>query len=313
MAINDGLTISVRELFQLFPGEGDARKYIESRIWPNGPVCPYCGGKGRVSERASERRKGFYRCAACRKDFSCLKGTLFEASKIPLDKWIHGMYLLLTARKGISSMQLSKELSISQPAAWFLLHRLREACGNDMQTLRGTVEIDETFIGGKEKNRHKNAKMKLGTGYVGKTAVLGMREVGGRTKVMPVDSIGKTTLDPIIRENIEAGSTIHTDEHPAYESIRDAYRHRTISHKDGVYHDAQRDVGTNGIESVWAVLKRGLHGVYHHVSDKHLARYVNEFAFRLNDGNVKTHVLLRMNALVDQCVGKRLTYQALTA
>lgn len=308
----DGLTISVRELFELFPDAEAARAYIEKRIWMHGQCCPFCGNTDGIKARNTGRKKGFYRCGACKKDFSALKGTVFEASHIPLDKWIHGMYLLLTARKGISSMQLSKELSISQPAAWFLLHRLREACGNEMETLSGTVQIDECYIGGKAHNKHKSKKQgNQQTRLENKTMVIGMRENSGRVVAKPVDSQSSLTLCKEVLTTVERDSTIYTDAYKSYTALGVHYRHETINHEDGEY--VRGEVTTNSIESVWAVLKRGLHGTYHHCNKKHLARYVNEFAFRLNDGNVKTHVLIRLNALVDQCVGKRLTYEALTA
>jgi transposase-like protein len=238
-----------------------------------------------------------------------------ERSKVPLHKWLYSMYLLVTARKGISSLQLAKEIGITQKSAWFVLGRLREACGgpdSPLDKLRGEVEIDECFVGGKEANKHEHKKLKAGRGSVGKVAVLGMRERGGRTHAMVVPDTGLATIQNEIHGAVEVGTQLYTDEHGAYSDLDGLfYDHATVNHGAGEY--ARGAAHTNGIESVWAVLKRGLHGVYHHASPKHLHRYVDEFTFRLNEGNVANHTTRRLDSFVDATVGKRLTYRRLIA
>jgi len=306
--MDDKVTISTFQLFQMFPDQEAARVYLEARRWPNGPACPVCNKGDRITARAG----GYYRCNACKEDFTVRTGTIFERSHVPLHKWLYAMYLLVTARKGISSMQLSKQIGITQKSAWFVLGRLREACGADLKVLSGIVEIDEAYIGGLERNRHASKRKNLGRGKRGKIAVFGMRERGGRTVAMPVEDVNIATLHRAIHTHIEVGATIHSDEHQSYQCIDGLFfRREAVNHSAGEY--VRDGVHTNGIESVWAVLKRGLTGVYHHASEKHLARYVNEFTFRLNEGNVERHTFQRLNDLIAAAGKRRITYKELTA
>jgi transposase-like protein len=299
-------TISTFQLFSKFPDVETARKYLESRLWPTGVVCPTC----KKNERIGTRKDGFYRCHACKLDFTVRTGTIFERSHVPLHKWIYAMYLLVTARKGISSLQLGKEIGITQKSAWFVLQRLREACGSDLTMLRGIVEVDEVYLGGLEFNKHMKDRMYGDEGVPKKTAVVGMRERGGRVKAVLPEVISSMSLEKAIRDNVEPGSTIHTDEFMGYRRVGKSFPHGTVNHVKGEY--SKNGVTTNGIESVFAVLKRGLHGVYHHASKKHMGRYVDEFTFRLNAGNVKRHTWERLDSFVDAVAGKRLTYERLT-
>jgi transposase-like protein len=301
-------TISTFELFQLVPDSETARVWFESRLWPEGPRCPVCG----TGDRITTRKDGFYRCNQCQEDFTVRTGTVMERSHIPLHKWVYAMYLVVTARKGISSMQLAKEIGITQKSAWFMLGRLREACGDNFGKLRGIVEIDEAYVGGSAKAMHKADRERRGLkgrGVHAKTTVIGLRERGGRTKAEVIGRADQATVFPLIYRNVEYGSTIYTDEHNAYVGLGWSYRHETVNHSADEY--VRDGVSTNSIEAVWAVLERGIYGTFHHVSEKHLARYLNEFTFRLNEGNVERHTLQRLDSFVDGTAGKRLTYKDL--
>jgi transposase-like protein len=308
MKYKPNTAISVYEILRKFPNEMSARLYLEQKRWANGIECPRCKSTkiGRFG-----KNEGWHRCNNCKKPFNVKTCTVFERSKIPLDKWLFAFYKIVTARKGVSSMQISEELGITQKSAWFMLHRIREAMkiSNGNHIFSGIVECDETYIGGKKRNKHRDKKLISGRGAVGKTPIFGMVERGGRVKSVVVNGTGKSILQGIIRENVEQGTVICTDEWKSYIGLNKDYTHLTVKHKIGQYKNGL--ACTNTIESMWAVFKRGYNGTYHYMSPKHLQRYVDEFDFRHNDGNVKFPTMDRIDSLIAGCWHVRLTYREL--
>ena len=297
--------VSVYEFFELFPDEQAAIDFLEAERWPDGVVCPRCD-----SNRTRRIAKSnYHNCKDCRKQFTVRAGSIFERSRIPLHKWLFAMYLVQTSRKGISSVQLSKELGITQRSAWFMLHRLRVAMMPGDDQLSGVVEIDETFVGGNERNKHSKKKLRENW-MAGKQVVLGMRERGGSIIAWPIHSTTRDVMDVEILHYVEKGSVIYTDESRSYYNIGKWYEHEKVNHKRGEY--VNGEVTTNGIESVWAVLKRAHKGVYHQWSRKHGHRYVNEIAFRLVEGSVKNPIMVRIKHLVQKSFSVRITYRELT-
>ena len=302
-------TIGILELIEKYPTDDKAREYFEELRWGKEPICVRCGCFEKITKQ--KKHPGRYWCGDCRSYFTAFTDTPFEYAKVSPRLWIFAAYILMTARKGVSSYQLSKELSVSQTTAWYMLHRLRLACGQRMEALKGEVEVDETYLGGLEKNRHESKKQKPGGGAKGKVPVLGMKERDGRVKAMVIEDGKGHTLKKAVRENVEPGSTLYTDENRGYVYLRNEYKHKSVRHSAKEF--VNEMAHTNGIESVWAVLKRGFNGVYHNWSRKHCRAYVDEFTFRLNEGNCEIDTEDRLISLFRAMVGKRITFRKLIA
>lgn len=268
---------------EFFKDDEAAREHLEAIRWPNGPVCPHCGGFERIKKlQGQSHRPGLYKCYDCRQQFTVTVGTLFERSRIPLHKWFQAVYFLCSSKKGMSSHQLHRMLGVTYKTAWFMTHRIREAMRDSggfdlMGGNGGTVEVDETFWGNK-----KPRWQKKGRGYEHKEKILSLVErEGGRVRSYHVERVDAATLWPILVEQIAEDSRIMTDEAGQYAHLhKDFAGHDKVSHGIGEY--VRGDVHTNTIEGYFSIMKRGLTGTYHPVSKQHLKRYLSEFDFRYN-------------------------------
>lgn len=300
------------QVTEKFSDEAKCREYLAGLRWKDGKaICPYCNHfQSYVIENGKR-----YKCAntECHKKYSVTVGTIFEGSKLPLRKWFIAIYLITNHRKGISSHQLGRDLGVTQKSAWFVLHRIREMlAANAPHMLEGTVEVDETYIGGKRSNKHADERKRMnesGTGYLYKTPVFGMLQRDGVVYTqMPKEATGQY-LKPIIFEKVREGSTVMSDGFGGYYGLSKYYHHEIINHQQGEYY---RDgYHTNTLEGFWGLLKRGIVGIYHYVSPKHLQRYCDEFSFRYNLREAGPQD--RLDATIRQSIGGRLTYKKLTA
>ena len=308
-AYRKGLTLL--EIADMFRDEADAKTWIAEQRWPNGPECPYCGTSNVQSN--IKHKTMMYRCRECpnKAMFSLKTGTVMEGSHIKYRAWAVAMYLFTTNIKGISSMKLHRELGIGQKAAWFMLHRLRKVFEAQTSPFVGPVEVDETYIGGKEANKHASAKLHAGRGGVGKEVVVGIKSRTTRqviANVVPTASAGM--IRQLVKKHCEPQSQIYTDQSPSYAGLQErGYRVESVNHSVKEY--VRDQAHTNGIESFWAMLKRGYYGTYHKMSPKHLQRYVNEFAGRHNAREADT--IEQMAMIAKKSVGKRLRYRELVS
>jgi len=301
-------TLSTFEFFQKFPDEEAARKFFEARRWGDEPVCGHCGSVNAVE--CKDHKPMPYRCRDCRKHFSVRTGTVLAESRLPLIKWLLAIYMLTSARKGIPSTQMARELGVTQKTAWFLAQRIRETWlkGQEGSDMGHHTQVDETYVGGKAANMRKGQKADKKRGTVGKAAVMGIRDDRGQVRAMPVADTKRSTVHSFVVNNAPGGGTVVTDQFAAYLGLdRLGYHHIRINHAAGQY---VKDMAhTNGIESFWSLLKRGYIGIYHYMSAKHLHRYVNEFSFRHNTSQAGTMNFINMT--IDLMVNKRLTYKDL--
>ena len=298
--------ISLIEITRKFPDDATAEAWFVETRWPDGVACPECESENVLTVRS--RKPQPYRCRACRKHFSVKTGTLMQGSKLGLQVWAVAYYLLATGLKGTASMKLHRDLGVTQKTAWHLAHRIRETwAGRQTAPFAGPVEADETYVGGREPNKHVEKRNPRAIGGVGKAIVAGVKDrATSRISAAVVPSTHGRTLKRFVGQRMRPGAAIYTDTHGAYRGLPN---HTALNHTVGEYVKGQAH--TQGLESFWATLKRGYHGTYHHMSPKHLNRYVAEFEGRHNQRPLDT--LDQMALMVRNAEGKRLRYRDLVA
>ena len=276
---------SLIEVVQAFSTEEKCIGHLERIRFPEGVKCPKCGGE-RISKFESEGKTGkvrhLYECMPCHYQFSITAGTIFHDSHMSLMKWFLAIYLICSAKKGVSSKQLQRELGVTYKTAWYMAHRIRLAMSEDSEFCRkfsGIVEVDETYVGGKSKGR-------TGRGSANKIPVVGMRErTSGHVRMQAIQNVKRTTLQEFIRKNAEPGSEVHTDDFSSYLWLDSSeFAHYSVNHNKEWFR--KPDIHTNGIENVWSLFKRGIMGAYHKVSGKYLPLYLDEFSFRYNNRGI---------------------------
>lgn len=297
----------------IFHDEYAARQWLEARLWPDGPICPHCGTVGEATlMKGKTTRPGLYQCNACRKPFTVTVGTLYERSKIPLHKWLAATHLMMASKKGMSALQVGRLLGVSKKTAWFLCHRIRASLDEIKPAGLGgegkVIEADETYIGGREKNKHRSRRHS-GVGGVGKQSVFALVERGGSVKSRHIPKISGATITPIMRTLASRQSSLMTDEGGQYRNVGKEYAsHGTVNHSVEEY--VRGDIHINTAENFFSILKRGIVGVYHHVSPQHLHLYLAEYDYRYsNREKLGYDDATRMAKSVKGIVGKRLTYR----
>lgn len=297
---------NLQQLLDFFKDEETCKSWFAEKRWGGTPACPHCG-----SIKVYTTNRG-YKCGEkeCHKKFSVTVGTIFENSKISLRTWFAALYLCTTSKKGISSVQLGETLGITQKSAWFALHRIREMLkDNSTHQLDGEVEIDETYIGGKERNKHKSKRQRV-NGYTGKTPMVGLLQRGGKMVLRPVTSgyANGAALKPIVREVVSKDATIITDGFGGYSGLHKEFKsHEIVNHEKEEY--TRGTFHTNTIEGFWSIMKRGIYGIYHSISVKHLDNYCSEFGYRYNTREKSS--VERFEDAVTKVSGTRLTYTQL--
>lgn len=306
MGSTDHLPTSLLEAIRYFSDPDVCVEFVANLRWPNGPECPRCGS-GEYSYLTTRR---LWKCKGCKKQYSVKLGTIFEDSPLGLDKWLAGIWLIANSKNRISSYELGRALGITQKSAWFLLHRIRLAMQTGtFERMDGTVEVDETYIGGLARNMHKTDRPRkiTGTGGSGTAIVAGIRHRGGEVRAEVIPDTKAGTLTGFVEDHVEPGSNVYTDALRSYRPLADDYNHATVDHAT---HYVNGQVHTNGMENFWALLKRGLHGTYVNVEPFHLFRDLDERVFTYN--HRKATDLGRFTTVLELVSGRRLTYAELT-